>query len=506
MPTDKQQPDFAQALTPVREAQAALMRAQGLSMGAAMEQAFASLVGKLDAEPVAAQFEPLPSSKRKPAQQPAAQRAPGASAQASGGSQAEQALSSPDAAQGVLAGLTQELMAQAFAQAITEAAKPGRVAGQAPAASKQRATPSAPGGSGSLGALGQVNLGQALRSAVDSVATPQRAGTASPGAQQGQTPSQLPQLGRAMAAAGEQVARVATGPTNAPANAPATAPATAPASAQPKGEQVASMVPTAGAWQALSGIEALVKELARLDASAGQASAAPSQAATGGAAASRSSTGGAPAERFPAQGFEVQAGRPAADTAKATDPGLLGTGKDAGARGNANFDSAPSQAGSGLMPGGLEGLVNSVWAAIQAGGQAGGQAGVQQAGASKPSARPGALQGPQRLGASAGEQAVSSGTTTSGTAPSGVAPRTASMLAPAGQRAAASSVQQELTGGKVLAAVRMGESANDALNPAAPGAVPTAGYSASSLSDEALAEQLNRVLIEQAWRGGVDLS
>jgi hypothetical protein len=269
-------------------------------------------------------------------------------------------------------------------------------------------------------------------------------------------------------------------------------------SGSPQADGAQGMVPTMGAWQALSGIEALVKELARLDAAGVAAPAARQSSAQDGATASRAATGagGGSASRFPSS-FEVQAtGRSAAESVQTTDPSLLGAGQ--GARGAPNFDSTPSQGGGSGMLGSLEGLVSSVWAAMQEG--------VQQAGASK-SSRPGGSLSPQRIGTGAGEQALSSSTASTGASARSAATRSASMLAPGGQRTAGSAAQQEATGGKVLAAVRIGESANDALNPAAPGAVPSAtGNNAASLSDEALAEQLNRVLIEQAWRGGVDLS
>jgi hypothetical protein len=127
---------------------------------------------------------------------------------------------------------------------------------------------------------------------------------------------------------------------------------------------------------------------------------------------------------------------------------------------------------------------------------------LQQAGALKAGAR-GGLSLPRRAGAGA-----QGGTGASAAADStGVAPRAASMLRPAGPRAASSTNQQDGLGGKVLAGVRVAESANDALNPASPGATPTANAGATQApSDELLAEQLNRALIEQAWRSGVDLS
>lgn len=406
MPMDKSPSDVAQTLTPVREAQAALVRQQGLGMGAAMEQALAGLMAQLDATPLAAQFQPLPSSSAD--------------------------------SRGEWTGLTQELMVQAFAQAITAVAKPGPAARQTSSLVATRPT-GRPVDSGASVKPTQGQGGSARRET--DMAHPS-SDNATPGSEQIESPSLM----------------------------------------QPAGKQMASVVPTVGAWQALSSIDALVRELARQDALPDQAS--------------RASTGGAPAERFPAQGFEVQAGRPTADTAKATDPGLPGMAQ--GSRDTTNFDSAPSQSGAGAMLGGLEGLVSSVWAGMQEG--------VQQAGASKSSSRPGGLLTPQRLGAAASEQALSSSTSSSGASRRDLAPRSPTMLAPAGQRSAASSAVSEATGGKLLAALRIGESANDALNPAAPGAVPTGGNGGPALSDEALAEQINRVLIEQAWRGGSDLS
>lgn len=479
MPMAKQQSDFAQWLVPVREAQAALVRAQGLGMGAAMEHVFAELVGKLEAEPVVARFQPL-GGKGAQAQG----RTP---ATPSGGTTAEQVATQGAPDQGVLARLTQNLMAQA----IIESTRQRRDAAQAGAASTK---PNARKGSalGALGILGGVDVGKAVSRAMaqSSSSTASRAGTA-PGRStvdagdasrmesQAGAKALMPPLRRAVAQVAEQAARDATDP----------------ASLLPSDTQGAGMVPRAGAWRALSGIAALVKELAQTQAPAGKAAGARPAQASEPATASRATAGGSSTDRFPLQGFDVQAGRPAAGTEKASNPGLLGTGQ--ASRGSSNFDCAPRTGGISGLQGSLEGLVSSVWAAMQEG--------VQQAGASK-ATRQGGLLVPRRISGAAGEQVASSGGSSTDTSARSVAPRSASMLAPAGQRSVASTAQQEATGGKVLAAECVAESVNDVLSPAAPGAVPTASGNLQPLSDEGLAEQLNRVLIEQAWRGGVDLS
>ncbi len=465
-----QAPGITALLAPLREAQAALARTPGLGMGSAMEQAFADLVGKLDAEPVAAGFQPLSGQK--------AGRAPGAAKALAG-----ESVAAVD--QGLLAGLTQDLMAQAFAQAMTEATRQRREVGQTQALAGKAAQPAkAPGAAAGFGVLGQVNLGQALGQvlgqALGAAKPEQGRGTgqvaASAKAQaasaSGQAALLRPQLGQAMASA---MASVATTEARGPA-----------------------AVPVVGAWQALRGIDALVKELARLEgASAGQAVGSSQPALNDGATARQAREGGAASSsRFPS-GFDVQAGRSPAEIATSANPSLLGEGmgkgNSQGSRDASNFDSVPGNAGTGGLFGELANLVSSVWPPLQEA--------LQQAGASKAGAR-GGLVLPQRTGsamqggAAAPKQAESRS----------VAPRSASMLAPAGLRSASSPAQPDATGGKVLAAVRVHESANDALNPTSPGAAPTAGSATASVSDDALAEQLNRALIEQAWRSGVDLS
>jgi hypothetical protein len=82
-----------------------------------------------------------------------------------------------------------------------------------------------------------------------------------------------------------------------------------------------------------------------------------------------------------------------------------------------------------------------------------------------------------------------------------VAPRAPSMLKP--QRAPTPAAD-------TLAALRPHESANDSIAPAVSSgglaAPQVAGAAGAAPDDDALADQLNRALVEQAWRAGVDLS
>jgi hypothetical protein len=111
----------------------------------------------------------------------------------------------------------------------------------------------------------------------------------------------------------------------------------------------------------------------------------------------------------------------------------------------------------------------------------------------------GALQLPYRSASGAAQVASAHPTAPRNASPRGTSARASSVLKP--QRAAPADT---------LAALRLNESANDGSAPAAsPGALPApqaASPSRTAPDDEALADQLNRALVEQAWRAGVDLT
>jgi len=179
----------------------------------------------------------------------------------------------------------------------------------------------------------------------------------------------------------------------------------------------------------------------------------------------------------------------------ARGPGAIsGAGGGAGPAGQASPAQDPTAALLGMSL--LTHMVSDWWPMTQA---VGASMGALDATAG---ALAGALQLPYRSASGSGQVASANTTASRDTSPRSTAARASSMLKP--QRASSAPTAD------TLAALRLNESANDSTAPAAsPGglaAPPAASPARHALEDEALADQLNRALVEQAWRAGVDLT